>query len=296
MSKTEIISQVECKAIKWHKAHLAVLKLVKGIYKAFEQKDYKKLQKQKKTLAQSWSAKLLLVKNTHSQTLKAQALKAIFTQLQGQPQYVLTINLESEIKDVKMRQILPFLLQVALEKIALLVKVITYGDQILIFSQEKSLLTHYQEILTKWLCCWIQLPEVSISHTQRDGFDFAGFSIRHSQKGDRIKTFIIPSAQTIHTHYRDLANCCDKYQGAKQIDLIKNLNLLIKKWCTEYLLYPCKSVAQKLDFLITKKLYKWAINRHPRKGKQWVMNKYWRLVEGGRKQFACGEISLSLHF
>lgn len=292
MSKTEIISQVECKAIKWHKVPLVVLKLVKRIYKAFEQKDYKKLQKHNKTLVQSWSAKSLLLKKTTSPKLKAQALKAIYTQLQGQPQYLLTINLESKLK---MPQILPFLLQVFLEKIANKLKVITYGDQILIFSQEKSLLTQYQQTLTHWLSFWMQSPEVSISHTQTDGFNVAGFDIRHCQKRDKINTLIIPDAQTIRSHYRDLANCCDKYKGAKQIELIKNLNFLTQKWRAEYLLYPCKSVAQKLDYLLAKKLYQWSISRHPRKGKQWVINKYWQLVEGGGTGFACREISLSLH-
>lgn len=288
MSKT---SPVECKAINGKKAQLAVLKLVKRIYKAFEQKNYKQLKRLQKTLAQSWSLHLLVGKKLHHSKLKPQSLKAIFDHIQAIPQYVLKINwhLEQNL----WRGILPILLDVALLKIKQLI-VVKSGQEIAIFSQEIALLKQCQQTLIDWLNIWgirSIYSEISPTHT----FDLAGFNIRQSPGSDRVKTRIRPSSVTILNHYRALANCCDQLKGAKQMELIYRLNLIIQKWRSDYLSWCCQKLLQKLDYLLVRKLRQWAIRRHPRKGQEWVINKYWHSVNGDKWRFSAGEISLAKH-
>ena len=62
MSKTEITSQVEWKNVNWPKAEFAVFKLQKRIYRASQRGDVQTVRRLQKSLAQSWSAKLIAVR------------------------------------------------------------------------------------------------------------------------------------------------------------------------------------------------------------------------------------------
>ncbi|MEG4501947.1 reverse transcriptase domain-containing protein [Microcoleus sp. F10-C6] len=62
MSKTEITSQVEWKNVNWRKAEFAVFKLQKRIYRASQRGDVQTVRRLQKSLAQSWSAKLIAVR------------------------------------------------------------------------------------------------------------------------------------------------------------------------------------------------------------------------------------------
>ena len=283
MSKTE---PVECKAINSKKAQLAVLKLIKRIYKAFEQKNYPQVKKLQKTLVRSWSFQLLRQKKLPQKRLKTQSLKAI-----ANYQYVLKIVLPPEHS---LRQnILTMLLDVPFLKLKQLF-VVKLGQEIGIFSQVIAVLKPYEQILKDWLNIWgITINYSRISSTY--SFDLAGFSWRQFLVGDKVRTQIKAKAANILSHYRQLANCCDQLKGAKQIELISQLNLIIQKWRRDYLSWCCQKLLKKLDYLIAKKLRQWAMRRHPRKGKQWVINKYWFSVNGDQRRFCVGEIFLLKH-
>ena len=62
MSKTEITSQVEWKDVNWRKAEFAIFKLQKRIYRASQRGEVQTVRRLQKTLAQSWSAKLIAVR------------------------------------------------------------------------------------------------------------------------------------------------------------------------------------------------------------------------------------------
>ena len=62
MSKTEMTSQVEWRAVDWRKAEFAVFKLQKRIYRASQCGDIPTVRRLQKTLVQSWNAKLIAVR------------------------------------------------------------------------------------------------------------------------------------------------------------------------------------------------------------------------------------------
>jgi RNA-directed DNA polymerase len=62
MSKTEITSQVEWKDVNWRKAEFTIFKLQKRIYRASQCGDAQTVRRLQKSLAQSWSAKLIAVR------------------------------------------------------------------------------------------------------------------------------------------------------------------------------------------------------------------------------------------
>ncbi|WP_365673362.1 reverse transcriptase domain-containing protein [Okeania sp. SIO3I5] len=87
-------------------------------------------------------------------------------------------------------------------------------------------------------------PEkTKIAHTlkkydgNQPGFDFLGFNIRQYEvKSTRqgFKTLNKPSSKSIKTHYRKLADICDKYNTAPTEALIAKLNSVIKGWANYF--------------------------------------------------------------
>ncbi|MCH2051030.1 MAG: hypothetical protein MK289_21985 [Trichodesmium sp. ALOHA_ZT_67] len=106
-------------------------------------------------------------------------------------------------------------------------------------------------------------PEkTKIAHTleeyegNKPGFDFLGFYIRQyevktANKG--FKTIIKPSSKSIKTHYRKLADICDKHKNASTKALITKLNPVIKGWANYFSAIVSKSTFSKLDMLLWKR-------------------------------------------
>ena len=65
---------------------------------------------------------------------------------------------------------------------------------------------------------------------------------------------------------------------AKQEDLIRRLNPLIKGWANYHSNQVSKATYQKADHLTWQKLWKWAKRRHPNKGLRWIKGRYFHRV------------------
>ncbi len=63
-------------------------------------------------------------------------------------------------------------------------------------------------------------------------------------------------------------------------------NPVIRGWSNYYSAVVSKTVFQRLDDRLYRKLAHWARYRHPRKPRRWVVRKYWRFGEGPGWEFA----------
>ncbi len=77
-----------------------------------------------------------------------------------------------------------------------------------------------------------------------------------------------------------------------QEGLIQNLNRQIREWMEAYPFKEAKKAGGRLDYLLYEWLWRWAKRRHPRKGKGWILERYWHPRNGRRRVFSTGSRAL----
>ena len=120
-----------------------------------------------------------------------------------------------------------------------------------------------------------------------------------------FKTYIKPSKTAIQRHLGELRDTIDSHRHSKQEILIESLNPMIVGWSNYYSHVISSAVFNKLDSLVYNKLRGWAIYRHPKKNKHWIMGRYWRIDDGkgwifqppdeGRQLFQHSRIPIRRH-
>lgn len=196
--------------------------------------------------------------------------------------------------------------------------IIRYADDFVILHEDITVVQRCQEIISEWLKDMnleLKPSKTRLAHTlhryeqEEPGFNFLGYNVRQINAGKYnsgkdnqgnslgFKTFITPSEKSIKVHYDQIAKVIDSHKTAKQENLIRNLNPIIRGWSNYYASVVSKDTYQKLDYLMYQKLRRWANRRHPQKGKKWVANKYWHRIGNANWVFSSmkdGEITEQL--
>ena len=110
-----------------------------------------------------------------------------------------------------------------------------------------------------------------------NGFDFLGWNIRKYNE----KLIIKPSKKSIKKITDNIGRIIKSYIAKSQDELIDKLNPIITGWSNYHQISVSAKVFSKVDDIIFKKLWSWALRRHGNKGKKWIKNKYWK-SEGKR--------------
>ena len=188
------------------------------------------------------------------------------------------------------------------------ISLIRYADDFVIIHHDLNVIHKCQEMIGDWLSQFgleLSQEKTKIIHTlyehegKKPGFDFLGFNIRQfpvgkyrsgkSGQGKKLgfKTIITPSKDKILLHYKRIAEVIDNHKAAQQQVLIAKLAPIIIGWANYYRTVCSKEIYSKLEHLLVVKLLRWAKRRHHNKGKGWVVNKYWRTIEGNNWRFCC---------
>ena len=126
-----------------------------------------------------------------------------------------------------------------------------------------------------------------ITHISR-GFDFLGFNIRkynpRSSYG-RPKLVIKPAKENVTGYLKDIRQTIKAMRQATTEGLIRILNPKMQGWGLYYRHANSKQTFAKMDNEIHQALWRWAKRRHPRKGKKWVRNRYFKTFRGNRWTF-----------
>ena len=70
----------------------------------------------------------------------------------------------------------------------------------------------------------------------------------------------------------------NSFSPSAKIALIRMLNPIIQGWSNYYKSCSCGKVKVKMDYLLYKKIRRWADRRHPNKCKTWVSRKYYHTL------------------
>ena len=118
-----------------------------------------------------------------------------------------------------------------------------------------------------------------------EGVDFLGWNIR--KYGGKL--LIKPSKANVKAHLDKIREVIKGNKAAKQVDLIRQLNPILRGWAN----YHCHAVAKKtfarVDAQVWSMLWRWAVRRHPNKGVRWVKEKYFKTRGARNWVFAATE-------
>lgn len=165
------------------------------------------------------------------------------------------------------------------------VNIVTYADDFLITGYSKEFLEDEVIPLVKSFLAerGLQLSEEKTIITHIDnGLDFLGFNIRKYNG----KLLIKPSKQKVKDFLNRIRTLIKKSKSDTVEVLIRQLNPKIRGWSNYYRHVISKAVFRRVDHFIFESLWRWCMQRHPKKSKQWVKNRYFRTHYGDNWVFS----------
>ena len=163
--------------------------------------------------------------------------------------------------------------------------VIVYADDFvaLCHSREQA------EAVQARLGAWLKERGLTLSKEKTrigrisDGFDFLSFNIRRYRTSQGSKVLTRPSRDAMKKIRRRLADELRAMRGSPVAEVIYVLNPVIRGQANYYRTGASKKAFQALDSHLWRQLYKWALRRHPRKGRRWVTARYFGLFNPHRR-------------
>lgn len=161
------------------------------------------------------------------------------------------------------------------KRLSLKMNMVRYADDFIITGHSKEWLE--QEVkpaVVEFLAerGLVLSPEKTrITHI-RKGFDFLGWNIRKYNG----KLLMKPSKTNVKTHLDKIRDVIKVNKSAKQANLIKLLNPILRGWANYHSHVVAKETFSRNDKRVWSMLWRWAVRRHPNKGVRWVKDKYFK--------------------
>ncbi len=153
---------------------------------------------------------------------------------------------------------------------------IRYADDFVVTGDSAETLDRVKEIVVEFLAergLELSPEKTRIVHIS-EGFNFLGQNVR--LYGDKV--LIKPSKEALQRIYDKVRDIVQRNKAVEQRDLIRMLNPVIQGWVNYHRHAVSSVVFSKLDFLIWKLLWQWAVRRHRGKGRKWIKQRYWRTL------------------
>lgn len=166
------------------------------------------------------------------------------------------------------------------------INMIAYADDFVVTAASKELLEKkVMPILVQALAkvgLELSTTKTKITHID-DGFDFLGFNIR---KYDG-KLLTRPSKAGIKRFLKVIKEIIKNGVALPIEQMIHSLNNRLTGWVNYYRSSVSSKAFSMIDSVIFQSLMRWACKRHARKGKQWIVKKYFTSVGGDHWRFYC---------
>jgi len=165
------------------------------------------------------------------------------------------------------------------------VNVVRYADDFVITGASKEIL---ESEVKPWVVSFLAIRGLQLSEEKThivhidQGFDFLGWHFRKYQG----KLLIKPSKKNAQAFYRKVKEVISKHKTAKQEELIRMLNPMLRGWAQYHSPVVAKAAYSRMEYLIFKALWRWSKRRHPNKNAEWVRKKYFHPVGDRNGVFA----------
>lgn len=157
------------------------------------------------------------------------------------------------------------------------INIVRYADDFCVTGKSKNILEEeIKPIIEDFLKergLELSQEKTRITHID-EGFDFLGKNIR-KYKG---KLLIKPSKENFKAITKKIREIIASHKTVEQSCLIRLLNPLIRGWCNYHSGIVAKKAYGKLDKIVWEKLWQWCCRRHPKKGRRWIKNKYFKQI------------------
>ncbi|ROM95178.1 group II intron reverse transcriptase/maturase [Pseudomonas brassicacearum] len=165
------------------------------------------------------------------------------------------------------------------------INVVRYADDFVITGSSKEMLENeirpWVEQFLAVRGLQLSLEKTRVVHID-EGFDFLGWNFR--KYGGKL--LIKPSKKNVKAFYRKVKEVISTSKTARQQDLIRQLNPLLRGWALYHQPVVAKKAYSRMDNSIFHALWRWAKRRHPNKSLEWVRRNYFQTHEGRNWVFA----------
>ncbi len=165
------------------------------------------------------------------------------------------------------------------------INVVRYADDFVITGSSKEMLENeirpWVEQFLAVRGLQLSLDKTRVVHID-EGFDFLGWNFR--KYGGKL--LIKPSKKNVKAFYRKVKEVISTSKTARQQDLIRQLNPLLRGWALYHQPVVAKKAYSRMDNSIFHALWRWAKRRHPNKSLEWVRRNYFQTHEGRNWVFA----------
>ncbi|MFJ2486099.1 group II intron reverse transcriptase/maturase [Pseudomonas sp. NPDC087639] len=165
------------------------------------------------------------------------------------------------------------------------INVVRYADDFVITGSSKEIL---ENEIKPWVEQFLSVRGLQLSPEKThvvhidEGFDFLGWNFR---KYDG-KLLIKPSKKNVQAFYRKVKEVISTQKTARQEDLIRLLNPMLRGWALYHQPVVAKKAYSRMDNSIFHVLWHWAKRRHPNKSLDWIRKNYFLSHEGRNWVFA----------
>ena len=155
------------------------------------------------------------------------------------------------------------------------VNVVRYADDFVITGDSPELL---ESEVKPWVERFLAVRGLQLSPEKTrivhidQGFDFLGWNFRKYNG----KLLIKPSKKNVKALYRKVKEVIDTHKTARQEDLIRLLNPMLRGWALYHQSVVAKQAYSRMDYRVFLKLWRWAKRRHPNKSLEWIRKKYYQ--------------------
>jgi len=170
------------------------------------------------------------------------------------------------------------------------VNLVRYADDFIVTGCSKELLeTEVQPLVRAFLAergLRLSAEKTRITHIDQ-GFDFLGWNVR--KYGGKI--LIKPARKNVKAFVTKVREIIQQHKAVAQTFLIMQLNPVIRGWANYHRSQVASEIFHTVDRVVWYLLYRWAKRRHPNKSSRWVLEKYFRQINGRSWYFATERIS-----
>jgi len=155
------------------------------------------------------------------------------------------------------------------------VHVIRYADDFVITAPSKETAEKAKSIIIPFLKeRGLELSEekTRITHIT-EGFGLLGWNFRKYRNG---KVIVKPSKESVSSVMQKVYDIVlGTGKARSQEEIIGELNPILRGWTNYHKFVVSKRTFGRLNAYVFETLWRWAVRRHPNKGRKWVKKRYW---------------------
>lgn len=160
---------------------------------------------------------------------------------------------------------------------------IRYADDFVVTSKTKQQIEELLPKIKEWLAIrglHLNEEKTQLRHIN-EGFNFLGFNIRRFNG----KCIIKPQKEKLKEKLKQIKIWLKEHPNAQPETVIDVLNPILRGWGNYYKHGVSKETFAYFDHRLVKMLIKWAKRRHPSKGIEWAVPRYFGRIKGDKWVF-----------